>query len=117
MKQNYEIQAAHTLAMIVGTFIVLWTPGIACIFWMSVSRNRDFPLDLIQFTTILVHLNAAIDPIIYAYRMNNIREAMKTFFSCCKRSIKVAPVPVNLALSEPSSRTASTKTSSSDIHV
>lgn len=86
VKQRMEIRAAITLAMIVGTFIVLWSPGIISMFIMSITKNRDFHIDILELSTILVHLNAAIDPIIYAYRMNNIREALHKFFKCGKVS-------------------------------
>lgn len=81
-----EIRAANTLAMIVGTFIVLWFPGMMSLFIIAITKNRDFPLDILQLTTILVHLNSAIDPIIYAYRMKNIRAALNKLFRCCTRS-------------------------------
>lgn len=82
LKQKNEFKAAQTLAMIVGTFIVLWMPGIISLFIMAITKNRDFHIDILEFSTILVHLNSAIDPLIYAYRMHNIREALKRFFKC-----------------------------------
>lgn len=85
VKQRREIKAAVTLALVVVTFLVLWTPGIICLFIIAVTQNREFPLDALQFATILVHLNAAIDPIIYAYRMNNIRDQLKKVLKFYKR--------------------------------
>lgn len=85
MKQRNEIRAANTLAMIVGTFIVLWMPGIISLFIMALTGNREFPLDILELSTILVHFNASLDPLIYAYRMRNIREALKKIFKCGKR--------------------------------
>lgn len=84
-KHRYEIRAANTLAMIVGTFIVLWLPGIISLFIIAITGNRDFHIDILELSTILVHLNSALDPVIYAYRMNNIREALQKFFKSCKR--------------------------------
>lgn len=92
IKQRNEIRAANTLAMIVGTFIVLWMPGIINLFIMAITQNRNFPLGLLEFSTILVHLNSAIDPLIYAYRMRNIREALNKLFKCGKRSAKIHSV-------------------------
>lgn len=85
VKQRREIKAAITLALVVVTFLVLWTPGIICLFIIAFTQNREFPLDALQFATILVHLNAAIDPIIYAYRMNNIRDQLKKVLKFYKR--------------------------------
>lgn len=81
-----EVRASNTLAMVVGTFIVLWTPGIISLFIMSITNNRDLHVEILQLSTILVHLNAAVDPIIYAYRMKNVREALNTFLKCSETS-------------------------------
>lgn len=89
MKHQKEVRAATTLAMIVGTFIVLWMPGIISLFLMAITRNRDFHIDILELSTILVHLNSAIDPIIYAYRMRKIREALNQFFKCFKKSNRI----------------------------
>lgn len=83
-KHQYEVRAAVTLAMIVGTFILLWLPGIISCFIISITRDRNFPSDVMELSIVLVHLNAAIDPLIYAYRMNNIREALKNLFTLKK---------------------------------
>lgn len=83
--QRYEIRAAITLSMVVGTFILLWMPGIACLFIISTTGNRNFSIDVLELSVILVHLNAAIDPLIYAYRMNNIRQALNKLFRCFVR--------------------------------
>lgn len=66
VKQRREIKAAVTLALVVVTFLVLWTPGIICLFIIAITQNREFSLDALTLATILVHLNAAVDPLIYA---------------------------------------------------
>lgn len=83
-KQQYEVRAAVTLAMIVGTFIILWLPGIISCFIISITKDRSFPADMMELSIVLVHLNAAVDPLIYAYRMNNIKEALKNLFTLKK---------------------------------
>lgn len=111
MKQRNEIRAANTLAMIVGTFIILWTPGIISLFVMALTENREFPLDILELSTILVHFNASLDPLIYAYRMRNIREALKKIFKCGKRS-EQRPTSSN-STEKRSLRTSNTWTSNS----
>lgn len=83
-RHRQEIRAAKTLAVVVGTFILLWTPGIASIFMISITGDRGFYHDMLGLSAVLVHFNAALDPIIYAYRMNNIREALNGFCSGSK---------------------------------
>ena len=90
-KNQSENKAAHILAMIVGTFIVLWTPGIVSLFIIAVTGNREFPLDILQLSTILVHLNSAIDPIIYACRMKNVREVYCKIFKINQRKKNSSP--------------------------
>ena len=112
MKHQKEVRAANTLAMIVGTFIILWMPGIVSLFIMAITKNRDFHIDILELSTILVHLNSAIDPIIYAYRMRNIREALNQFFKCFKRTNKIQNQS-SLSSNENRTKRTSIKTSNS----
>ncbi|CRL01067.1 CLUMA_CG014327, isoform A [Clunio marinus] len=84
IKHKYEIRAAKTLAMIVGTFILLWTPGMVGFLFFAISKNREIQEDILEIAKSLVHLNSAIDPLIYAYRMKNIRDALKVLFKFCR---------------------------------
>lgn len=77
-----EVKAAITLAMIVFTFIILWMPGMICLLIIAVNKTKNINFNILEIATMLVHLNAAIDPLIYAYRMRNIREAMKMLLRC-----------------------------------
>lgn len=115
MKHQREVRAANTLAMIVGTFIVLWMPGIVSLFIMAITKNRDFHIDILELSTILVHLNSAIDPIIYAYRMRNIREALNQFFKfkCLRRSNKIHNQSSLSSNTTRTNRSSSIKTSNS----
>lgn len=79
-KHKQEVKSAVTLAMIVGTFIVLWMPGITCLLFISVTGSQD-SRGVLEITAMFVHANAAIDPLIYAYRMRNIRVALKRVFN------------------------------------
>ncbi|CRL00423.1 CLUMA_CG013689, isoform A [Clunio marinus] len=112
MKQKQEIRAAHTLAMVVGTFIVLWSPGIICLFIISFTKNRELHIDILEFSTILVHCNAAIDPLIYAYRMKNIREALNRLFVCLRKKENLRENSVTTSSDKRSSKTSSIKTTS-----
>lgn len=77
-----EIKSAITLAMIVGTFIILWTPGITSLCVIAITQSRYYNLHVLELSAMLVHLNSAIDPLIYAYRMRHIREALHKLFKC-----------------------------------
>lgn len=85
LQVRHEIKIAKTLSLIVGTFLVLWTPAISLFLVMSITKNREIPLNYFMILERLIELNAAIDPFIYAYRTRNIREALERLFTCIKR--------------------------------
>ena len=85
-RNQKEIKAAYTLAMVTATYLVLWIPGITSLLVFSVTENREFSNDYFQFSRTLVNLNSVIDPMIYAYRMRKIREGLKSFFVCCRKN-------------------------------
>lgn len=83
-----EIRVANTFALIIGSFIISWTPLTVNFLVVAVTRNRQFfqdngPLRIFHiFSICAAHFNSAIDPIIYAYRIKDIRETLKKFLGC-----------------------------------
>jgi hypothetical protein len=80
LKHKREVRAAKTLAMIVGTFLIAWMPGVISVLIVAITKDRNFSKGMIELSAVLVHLNTAADPLIYAYRMKSIRRAMKRVF-------------------------------------
>ncbi|XP_072099125.1 adenosine A2a receptor a isoform X1 [Mobula birostris] len=79
-----EVQAAKSLAIIVGLFAACWLPLhiINCVnFFCKDCRPPD---SILYFAIILSHANSVINPLIYAYR---IREFRQTFRKILKRHI------------------------------
>ncbi|KAK7933330.1 hypothetical protein WMY93_004226 [Mugilogobius chulae] len=72
-----EVQAAKSLAIIVGLFAVCWLPLhiINCVILFCPECTRP-PVALLNFAILLSHGNSVINPFIYAYR---IREFRRTF--------------------------------------
>lgn len=86
-----EIKAAITLGMVVGAYVVLWVPDLICLSIIAVTQSRHYSetfRNIIFWTGTMVIVNAAIDPIIYAYRMKSIRETLDKLFHCKKQSQK-----------------------------
>ncbi|KAK4321331.1 hypothetical protein Pmani_007851 [Petrolisthes manimaculis] len=74
-----EVKAAKSLSIIVLFFMISWFPlyTINCV--QAFCKNCPVPESLMFFTIILTHLNSAINPFLYAYHMNDFRQALKRF--------------------------------------
>lgn len=80
-----EVQAAKSLAIIVGLFAVCWLPLhiINCFTLFCPQCDRP-PLWIMYVAIILSHANSVVNPFIYAYR---IREFRHTFRRIIRRHI------------------------------
>lgn len=83
-----EIRVAKTMTLVIGTFIICWTPmAIIC---MVVANTKDLHyFDHnegsrigFMFCSLAAHLNSAIDPIIFAYRIPDARDKIKKILKC-----------------------------------
>ncbi|XP_023123863.2 adenosine A2a receptor a [Amphiprion ocellaris] len=80
-----EVQAAKSLAIIVGLFAVCWLPlHIINCFTHFCPHCARAPLWVINVAIILSHANSVVNPFIYAYR---IREFRQTFRKIIQRHI------------------------------
>ncbi|XP_028269906.1 adenosine A2a receptor a [Parambassis ranga] len=80
-----EVQAAKSLAIIVGLFAVCWLPlHIINCFTLFCRHCPRPPLWIINVAIILSHANSVVNPFIYAYR---IREFRQTFRRIIRRHI------------------------------
>lgn len=80
-----EVQAAKSLAIIVGLFAVCWLPlHIINCFTLFCPKCKHPPLWIMNFAILLSHGNSVVNPFIYAYR---IREFRLTFHKIIHRHI------------------------------
>ncbi|XP_041642624.1 adenosine A2a receptor a [Cheilinus undulatus] len=80
-----EVQAAKSLAIIVGLFAVCWLPlHIINCFTLFCPKCARPPASIMYVAIILSHTNSVINPFIYAYR---IREFRQTFRKIIRRHI------------------------------
>lgn len=82
LNHEEEIKVAKTISIVVGSFLFCWFPITINLLGISISRDRNFFYDSIGrnfnlCTICCTHLNSAIDPIIYAFRMKEVRKAVK----------------------------------------
>ncbi|XP_035494869.1 adenosine A2a receptor a isoform X1 [Scophthalmus maximus] len=80
-----EVQAAKSLAIIVGLFVVCWLPlHIINCFTLFCPQCQRPPAWIMYVAIILSHANSVVNPFIYAYR---IREFRQTFRRIIRRHI------------------------------
>ncbi|XP_040006448.1 adenosine receptor A2b [Xiphias gladius] len=83
-----EIRAAKSLSIIVGLFAVCWLPvhilNCLTLFYRELQR----PEVVMYVAIILSHANSAVNPIIYAYRIQDFRNTFRKILSqhfLCRR--------------------------------
>lgn len=82
-----EEKAAKTLSMVVGSFIICWFPMTMSFFVFAIKRDRTFTEEILDVFIILAHFNSALDPLIYAYRIKDVRKVLKTLCKCDRRKV------------------------------
>lgn len=73
-----------TMSLIVGTFLSCWMPTTIYFLYLASTKHRipyapfnpSLELIFVAISLIATHLNSAIDPLIYAYRMKEFRDAI-----------------------------------------
>lgn len=100
-----EIRMAKTFAWIVATYIICYAPLTLNFLIVASTENvkvfqTHWLLRLFHvFSICIAHFNSVLNPFIYAYRIKDVREAMKDVFrkimcggfdlGCCKKSVTV----------------------------
>lgn len=85
-----DAKAAVTMFMIIGSCVVCWMPFVTCVLLEKTKyklSGTEYHKIIIAFSLCATHFNAAIDPMIYAYRNREIRQAIKKVLRCGKYSV------------------------------
>lgn len=85
-----EIKITKTMFFVVGSFLFCWLPITIYFLVIAVMKMRvPFDLENLSVGLILLgisitatHFNSAIDPLIYAYRIKEVRDAIQMPFKC-----------------------------------
>ncbi|XP_051951073.1 adenosine A2a receptor a [Xyrauchen texanus] len=73
-----EVQAAKSLAIIVGLFAVCWLPlHIINCFTLFCPECQRPPIIIMYLAIILSHANSVVNPFIYAYRIREFRHTFR----------------------------------------
>ncbi|KAL7049574.1 hypothetical protein ACKWTF_003773 [Chironomus riparius] len=81
-----EIRATISIAIIVLIFSITWIPH-QILHLLSIMNIHLFPFWVFKLSITLLHLNSVINPLIYAYRMRDIRRAIYRLFGVKRLSM------------------------------
>lgn len=93
-RQRDEIPITKTMTLIIGSFIVCWMPITIMFLVVGLTNNPQYSWNSYNieskftdyypyiFCAAATFLSSAINPLIYAFRMKDIRDAVKNLFKC-----------------------------------
>ncbi|KAI8487368.1 G-protein coupled receptor 1 [Branchiostoma belcheri] len=81
-KQATENKTVVTLLIILGMFMVLWTPFIIVTFVRSFAPELVGPSTR-AITVLMVFVNSAANPVVYSLRNTSFRAAARDFVCAC----------------------------------
>ncbi|XP_030648767.1 adenosine receptor A2b [Chanos chanos] len=83
-----EIRAAKSLSIIVGLFVLCWMP-VHILNCLTLFNNKLEKPDTVMYVAIILsHANSAVNPIIYAYRIQDFRQTFRKILArhfLCRR--------------------------------
>ncbi|CAG5928772.1 unnamed protein product [Menidia menidia] len=76
-----------TVSMILGCFVVCWTPGLVVLLLDGLGCDKCQVLRVEKYFLVLAECNSFVNPIIYCFRDKDMRSTFKEILTClCRRS-------------------------------
>ncbi|KAJ8373179.1 hypothetical protein AAFF_G00270120 [Aldrovandia affinis] len=80
------INLMKTLTIILGAFVVCWTPGLVVLLLDGLIFDAHYVLSFEKYCLVLAECNSLVNPIIYSFRDKDMRSTFKRILCCCCRS-------------------------------
>ncbi|KAF7223659.1 lysophosphatidic acid receptor 2 [Nothobranchius furzeri] len=75
-----------TVSMILGLFVVCWTPGLVVLLLDGLNFDKIVVLTLEKYCLVLAECNSFVNPIVYCFRDSDMRKTFERVLCClCKR--------------------------------
>ncbi|XP_048044470.1 lysophosphatidic acid receptor 2a [Megalobrama amblycephala] len=71
------ISLMKTMSMILGAFVICWTPGLVILLLDGLSCNKCEVLKYEKYCLVLAECNSLVNPIIYSFRDEDMRNTYK----------------------------------------
>ncbi|XP_020619048.1 dopamine receptor 2-like [Orbicella faveolata] len=109
-KVHHEQTTAKTVLIVTGLFLLSWLPfftlSVLFIFWPSYLPHGTNLMHLLDFVKLLHYSNSAINPLVYTYRISEVRSTLMQLIAPClvqtdAPSARSLPVPLVVQKSPP----------------
>lgn len=88
LKQKEEIKTTKTMLLVMISFLISWMPLTLSFLFVVVTKKPRFLRDINEtfgfgfhcFALAATHLNMVLDPLIYTFRIKEIRDGLKELF-------------------------------------
>lgn len=83
-----EIKVATSMALIIGSYLICWAPITAYFLFFIINGNESLKIGSSarritgMAAVMTTHFSSTISPFIYAWRMEEVRSAIKRLFRC-----------------------------------
>lgn len=107
-KVHHERTTAKTVLIVTGLFVVSWLPfytlSVLFIFCPKAVPRGASLLHLLDFVKFLHYSNSAINPVVYTYRIREVRTTLLRFVAPCLAQTPITSarsMPIPLAVQKP----------------